>query len=84
MLFAYPEYLWLLLLVPLFPVFYGVARYLRRRRLRTFGDEQLVRELMPSWSASKGWVRVVLFSLAFFFFAVGLAHLLGDGGGKLA
>ena len=74
MLFAYPEYLWLLLLVPLFPVFYGVARYLRCRRLRTFGDEQLVRELMPSWSASKGWVRVVLFSLAFFFFAVGLAR----------
>ena len=73
-LFAHYEYLWLLLLVPLFPVFYGVARYLRRRRLRSFGDETLVRELMPSWSASKGWIRVVLFSLAFFFFVIGLAR----------
>ena len=73
-LFAHSEYLWLLLLVPLFPVFYGVARYLRRQRLRRFGDEDLVRELMPSWSASKGWVRVVLFSLAFFFFVIGLAR----------
>ena len=73
-LFAHSAYLWLLLLVPLFPVFYGLARYLRRRRLRRFGDEDLVRELMPSWSASKGWVRVVLFSLAFLFFVVGLAR----------
>ena len=73
-LFAHSQYLWLLLLVPLFPVFYGVARYLRRRRLRRFGDEELVRELMPSWSASKGWVRVVLLALAFSFFVVGLAR----------
>ena len=73
-LFAHSEYLLLLLLVPLFPLAYGLARYLRRRRLRKFGDEALVRELMPSWSASKGWVRVVLFSLAFFFFVIGLAR----------
>ena len=73
-LFAHSAYLWLLLLVPLFPILYGLARYFRRRRLRRFGDEDLVRELMPSWSASKGWVRVVLFSLAFLFFIVGLAR----------
>ena len=73
-LFAHSEYLLLLLLVPFFPAAYGLARWLRRRRLRRFGDEALVRELMPSWSASKGWVRVVLFSLAFFFFAIGLAR----------
>ena len=73
-LFAHSEYLLLLLLVPLFPLAYGLARYLRRRRLRKFGDEALVRELMPSWSASKGWVRVVLFSLAFFFFVIGQAR----------
>ena len=73
-LFAHPAYLWLLLLVPLFPIVYGIARYLRRRRLRRFGDEDLVRELMPSWSSSKGWVRVVLLALAFGFFAVGLAR----------
>ena len=73
-LFAHSAYLWLLLLVPLIPVVYGVARYLRRRRLRRFGDEALVRELMPSWSSSKGWVRVILLALAFGFFAVGLAR----------
>ena len=72
--FASPQYLWLLLLVPLFPVIYGIMRSLRRRRIRRFGDDTLVRQLMPSWSRSKGWVRVVLYSLGFFCFAVGLAR----------
>ena len=72
--FASSQYLWFLLLVPLFPIVYGLLRALRRRRLRKFGDEALVRQLMPSWSRSKGWVRVVLYSLAFFCFIVGLAR----------
>lgn len=72
--FASPLYLWLLLLVPLIPVIYGVLRSLRRRRIRRFGDEALVRELMPSWSGAKGWVRIVLFAIAFFFFVLGIAR----------
>ena len=72
--FASPQYFWFLLLVPLFPIIYGLLRALRRRRLRKFGDEALVRELMPSWSRSKGWVRVVLYSLAFLCFIVGIAR----------
>ena len=76
--FAQPVYLWLLLLVPVFPVVYALLRLFRRRRLRAFGDEALVRELMPSWSSSKGWWRTVLFSLAFACFAIGLSRpLLG-------
>lgn len=76
--FAQPVYLWLLLLVPVFPVIYALLRFFRRRRLRAFGDEALVRELMPSWSSSKGWWRTVLFSLAFACFAIGLSRpLLG-------
>lgn len=73
-LFANSEYLPLLLLVPLIPVAYAVLRRLRTRRIRRFGDETLVRQLMPSWSGAKGWVRTVLFSLAFFFFVIGLAR----------
>ncbi len=72
--FANYQYLWLLLLVPVFPFAYAVVRTLRRRRIRKFGDERLVGELMPSWSGAKGWVRVVLFSLAFLFFVLGLAR----------
>ena len=73
--FAHYQYLWLLLLVPAFPVLYAVVRTLRRRRIRKFGDEALVDGLMPSWSGAKGWIRVILFSLAFLFFVLGLARL---------
>lgn len=72
--FAHIEYLLLLLLVPVFLVGYAVVRSLRRKRLRRFGNEQLVNALMPSYSGSKGWVRMVLFCLAFGLFAIGLAR----------
>ena len=73
-MFAQYRFLYLLLLVPLFLVGYGVWRHLRTRRIRKFGDETLVRALMPSWSGSKGWVKMILFSLAFAFFVIGLAR----------
>lgn len=80
--FAKPEFLWLLLLVPMLLVAYGFMRRMRRRRIRKFGDEKLVSELMPSWSGAKGWVRIVFFCLGFTFFVFGLARPLI--GAKLA
>lgn len=74
MIFANPKFLILLLLVPVIPVVYAILRRLRLSRIRRFGDEQLVKELMPSWSGAKGWVRIVLFSLAFAFFVLGLSR----------
>ena len=73
-IFAHSQYLLLLLLIPFF--FLGMALWMgaRRRRLRKLGDEALVNELMPSWSRSKRWVRAVLYSLAFFFFVIGLSR----------
>ena len=72
--FANPQFFILLLLVPLIPVVYALLRRARRARMRRFGDEKLVKELMPLWSGAKGWVRVILFSLAFFFFVIGLCR----------
>ena len=80
--FANPAYLWLLLLVPLIPVAYAIAMALRRRRVRAFGDEELVEALMPSRSAARGWWKTVLFTLAFAFFVIGLSRPLI--GAKLA
>ncbi len=73
-IFANHQYLALLWLVPLIPLLYALVRSQRKKRLRRLGDEDLVRELMPSWSGAKGWVRVVLFDLAFLFFVIGLAR----------
>ncbi len=72
--FANDFYLWFLLLVPLIPVVYGVIRFFRRRSLRKLGDEALVTDLMPSYSPVKGWIRIILFAVAFFFFIIGLAR----------
>jgi len=68
------KFLYLLLLVPVFLIGYGVIRALHARRVRKFGDPALVEQLMPSRSRSKGWVRMVLFCLAFAFFVIGLAR----------
>lgn len=73
-IFAALHYLLLLLLIPFFFLGMGLWLWGRRRRLRRFGDEALVNELMPSWSRGKLWVRTVLLSLAFFFFVIGLSR----------
>ena len=72
--FASPIYFWLLLLVPVIPVVYGILRALRKRRIRKFGDPSLVRQLMPSWSGAKGWVRIILLDLALLCFIIGIAR----------
>ncbi|MBQ9172936.1 MAG: VWA domain-containing protein [Bacteroidales bacterium] len=74
MLFAQPQYLVLLLLIPVVFLLYGLKRYRRNVRVRKFGDEALTNALMPSYSRSKGWVRVILFCLAFFFLVVGISR----------
>ena len=73
-LFAQYKYLLLLLLVPLILIAHGVKMRMRRKRIERFGDAALVEELMPSWSVAKGWLRTVLYSLAFFLFVIGLAR----------
>ena len=70
-LFANERFLILLFFLPLVPAVYGLLRYLRKRRILKLGDPALVKELMPSWSASKGWVRIILYTLAMMFFVIG-------------
>lgn len=73
-IFARFDFLLLLLLVPIFFVAYGVVRRLRRRSIKTIGDEELVARLMPSWSGAKGWVRMTFFVLGFICLVIGLAR----------
>jgi len=73
-IFAHINYLLLLLLVPLIPVGYLVFRKIRSYRMAKLGDPALVKALMPSVSSAKAWVRVMLFSLAFGLFVIGLAR----------
>ena len=72
--FAQAQYLVLILLIPFFFIIQVLVLKLRRRRIRRFGDEELVRQLMPSYSVSRVWVKLTLFSIGFFFFVIGLSR----------
>ena len=72
--FAQAQFLALLLLIPFFFVIQALVLKLRKNRIRKFGDENLVRQLMPSYSASKVWIRLTFFALGFFFFVIGLSR----------
>lgn len=72
--FAQAQYLIFLLLIPFFFLIFAVVLKLRQRRIRKFGDENLVRQLMPSYAKGKAWVRLSLFAVGFFFFVIGLAR----------
>ena len=72
--FANPEYLLLLLLVPIIVAGYGLLRYLRSRRVAKFADRRSAAALMPSYSGAKGWIRTILFAIAFGSFVLGISR----------
>ena len=74
LMFAEYKYLYLLILIPIILVGYGILRYFRGKRVKALGDEALVRELMPSASRAKGWVRISFFCLGLMFLIIGLAR----------
>lgn len=72
--FAEAQYLLLLFLIPVFFILQAIVLRFRRRRIRKFGDEALVNQLMPSYTKTKAWVRLSMFSIAFFFLVIGLSR----------
>ena len=72
--FAQAQYLLLILLIPVFFLIQALVFRLRARRIRRFGNEELVGQLMPSYSRTRTWVRLSMFSIGFFFFAIGLSR----------
>ncbi|MCQ2174233.1 MAG: VWA domain-containing protein [Bacteroidales bacterium] len=72
--FANPDFLLLLPFILLVPVVYGVRRIVRRRRLAAFGDPELVSALMPSFSAGRGWLKIIFFSLGLACVILGLSR----------
>ena len=72
--FASAQYLLLLLLIPVFIIMQVMVLKLRRRRIRKFGDEKLVAQIMPSYSKAKTWLRLSFFLAGFFFLVIGLSR----------
>ena len=72
--FGAPEWLWLLLVVPALPLTYGMLMAWRRGKLRRFGNENTLRELMPDYSAARGWIKISLLAVAMLFLALAAAR----------
>lgn len=62
--FANPQYLWLLLAIPVLVVLFGLAAHGRSRRLARFGHPALLEELMPEVSTGRVTLKFILFCLA--------------------
>lgn len=65
--FANPDYLYLLLILPLLVGLFLYANYIRRQRLKKYGDPVLLEELMPTVSKYrpnlKFWILLVAIAL---------------------
>jgi len=71
---AQKEYLLIIALIPLLFLFHGWMQYRKRKALKRFGNPDLIAQLAPRRSTRRGWVKLSLFSIALFFFAIGLSR----------
>lgn len=63
--FANPQYIWLLVAVPVFFAIFWLAQRNRRRRLARFGCPATIEELMPDVSNGRVVLKFILFCAAF-------------------
>ncbi len=62
--FAYPQYLYLLALIPFFVLLYMAMRASRRAKLRRFGRPEVIASLMPDASRYTPAIKMILAMLA--------------------
>ena len=72
--FGAPEWLWLLVIVALLPLIYWMLRIYARRKLSRMGNITTLQRLMPDYSSARGWIKIVLLTLAAGFMVVALAR----------
>ncbi len=72
--FGNSEFLWALMIIPLLTVFFIWSRYARKKALRRFGSEELMKVLMPFASKSRPRFKFFVLMLALAFVIVGIAR----------
>lgn len=72
--FAYPEFLYLLLLIPALVMFFFWGEWKKAKLERTFGDPKLLKGLVPLRSKVRPYVKYVLLCFCLALFAVLLAR----------
>lgn len=74
--FENPQFFFLLALIPLLLVLFWLSWHFRRRALKRFGQEKVVRSLMPWRSVRRPWIKFVLMMMAFSMLVLALANPL--------
>lgn len=74
MRFATPEYLYLLIIVPIILAIYIYSNYRRKKSLRLYGDVELLRSLMPDVSNYRPGIKFWLSLTALVLIVVALAR----------
>ena len=72
--FEEPQYLYLLILVPVLTAIHYFTNYVRLRRLKRYGDVELLKALMPGFSKFRPEVKVWLMLAAWALLVVTLAR----------
>ena len=62
--FANPEYLYLLILIPIFVIIFIINVRLKRKSLEKFGENQVIKGLMPLASKRRPMFKFILMILA--------------------
>lgn len=72
--FERPDILYLLILIPIFLLWFLILQRQKRNRMKLFGDNDLLSVLMPNKSKRRPNIKLLFLSIAFIFFIVGLAN----------
>ena len=71
--FAHTELLWGLLLIPVFILlFIAVSRW-KAKAVKSFGDRNIVNQMIPDVSFSRPWLKFILFAIAYGILLIGAA-----------
>lgn len=72
--FAHPQYLYLLLLLPVIYGLFFLARHARRRKIRKYGNPEVLASLMPQASPYKPYIKITLQLIALAALIVAIAR----------
>ncbi len=72
--FEYPEYLYVLAIIPVLTVFFIVAQVLKKRAIERFGDQTLMLQLMPEMSKYKHGVKFSILMVVLALLIIGWAN----------
>lgn len=70
---AHPQFLYLLLLIPVLVLLFVYARQRKKKAISTFGQVNLVMRLLPEYSGTREIVKFIIWSVAWILIVLGMA-----------